>query len=150
MTASSKQHTRSRILFLCTGNSCRSQMAEGWARHLGGEDLDVRSAGLEAHGQNPRALAVMDEAGVSIREQASSVVGDDDIAWADVVVTVCGHADEHCPVLPPGVRRLHWPLPDPARAEGSEDEIMARFRTVRDDIHRRVVQLLAEIAQVRA
>lgn len=134
-----------RILFLCTGNSCRSQMAEGWARHLGGDGVAVRSAGLAAHGQNPRALAVMEEAGVDIRGQASSIVREGDVAWADVVITVCGHADEHCPVLPPGVRRQHWPLPDPARAEGSEDEITAQFRAVRDDIHHRVVQLLAEV-----
>lgn len=139
-----------RILFLCTGNSCRSQMAEGWARALGRGAVAVRSAGLEAHGQNPRAVAVMEEAGVSIREQASTVLADEDIAWADTVVTVCGHADEHCPLLPAGVRRMHWPLPDPARAEGSEAEIMAQFRAVRDELRCRVAELLSELSEVRA
>ncbi|WP_376693987.1 arsenate reductase (thioredoxin) [Wenzhouxiangella sp. EGI_FJ10409] len=130
------------ILFLCTGNSCRSQMAEGFARAIAGERAGVASAGIEAHGQNPRAVAVMREAGVDISQQQSTRVDDDMLAAADLVVTVCGHADEHCPVLPPGVRRVHWPLPDPARASGSEDDIMAQFRTVRDDIRGRVQELL--------
>lgn len=133
-----------RLLILCTGNSCRSQMAEGWFRALGGEAVDVRSAGLEAHGQNPRALAVMAEAGVDISDQPSSVVTDEDIAWADTVITVCGHADEHCPVLPPGVRRVHWPLPDPAKVEGTEAQVLAEFRRIRDDIRDRVRAFLSE------
>lgn len=132
-----------RILVLCTGNSCRSQMAEGWLRLLGGAAIEVRSAGLEAHGQNPRALAVMAEAGIDISGQLSSVVSDDDIGWADTVITVCGHADEHCPALPPTVRRVHWPLPDPAKAPGDEAQVMAEFRRVRDDIRDRVQAFLA-------
>ncbi len=130
------------LLFLCTGNSCRSQMAEGFARALGGERLRVQSAGIEAHGKNPRAIAAMDEAGVDISAQDSTVVTDAMLSEADLVVTVCGHADEQCPVLPPGVRRLHWPLPDPAKATGSEAEITAAFRAVRDDIRARVEALL--------
>ena len=118
-------------------------MAEGWLRSMGGAAVEVRSAGLEAHGQNPRALAVMAEAGVDISDQPSSVVTDEDIAWAETVITVCGHADEHCPVLPPGARRVHWPLPDPAKAEGDEAQIMAEFRRVRDDIRDRVRSFLA-------
>ncbi len=117
-------------------------MAEGFARAIAGERAGVASAGIEAHGQNPRAVAVMREAGVDISQQQSTRVDDDMLAAADLVVTVCGHADEHCPVLPPGVRRVHWPLPDPARASGSEDDIMAQFRTVRDDIRGRVQELL--------
>ncbi|MBA1146295.1 arsenate reductase ArsC [Ectothiorhodospiraceae bacterium WFHF3C12] len=132
-----------RVLVLCTGNSCRSQMAEGWLRSMGGDAVEVRSAGLEAHGQNPRALAVMGEAGVDISRQPSSVVNDEDIAWAETVITVCGHADEHCPVLPPTVRRLHWPLQDPVKAKGDEAQIMAEFRRVRDDIRDRVRSFLA-------
>lgn len=134
------------ILFLCTGNSCRSQMAEGFARSLGGDTVAVRSAGIEAHGQNPRAVAAMAEAGIDITAQPSSVLTDDDLHWADVVVTVCGHADEQCPVLPASVRRVHWPLPDPARADGDEAAITAEFRAVRDDIQARVRALLAEEA----
>ena len=133
------------ILFLCTGNSCRSQMAEGWARHLGGEAVAVESAGIEAHGKNPRAIAVMAEAGVDIAAQESTVVDAVMLRRADVVVTVCGHADEMCPALPPGVRKLHWPLTDPARATGTEAEILASFRATRDEVERRVRALLATL-----
>jgi len=133
------------ILFLCTGNSCRSQMAEGWARALGADDLQVQSAGIEAHGKNPRAIAVMREAGVDIAAQASTRVTDDMLQAADLVVTVCGHADEHCPVLPPGTRKEHWPLEDPARASGSEEQVMAVFRASRDGIRRRVEELLQRL-----
>ncbi len=132
------------ILFLCTGNSCRSQMAEGWARHLGGDRHTIRSAGIEAHGKNPRAIAVMREAGIDISGQESTRVTDTMLAGADIVVTVCGHADEHCPAVPAGVQKIHWPLNDPARASGSDDIVMAVFRTSRDDIRQRVLALLAE------
>ncbi len=129
---------KARILFLCTGNSCRSQMAEGWANHLGGEWLEATSAGIEAHGKNPRAIAVMREAGVDISYQESTCVTPEMLASADLVVTVCGHADEHCPVLPPGVQKKHWPLEDPARASGTEEQIMTKFRATRDEIRHRV------------
>jgi arsenate reductase (thioredoxin) len=131
------------ILFLCTGNSCRSQIAEGWARQLGGDRHTIQSAGIEAHGKNPRAIAVMQEAGVDISAQESTRVTDAMLAAADLVVTVCGHADEHCPALPAGKQKIHWPLDDPARAAGSEAGIMAVFRASRDDIRRRVAGLLA-------
>jgi arsenate reductase len=133
-----------RILFLCTGNSCRSQMAEGWTRSLGGTEFAAESAGIEAHGKNPRAIAVMAEAGVDISDQESTVVSDAMLRRADVVVTVCGHADEACPALPPGVRKVHWPLTDPAKATGTDDEIMEAFRATRDEVERRVRGLLAE------
>ncbi len=138
-----------RLLFLCTGNSCRSQMAEGWARALGDDTLEVRSAGLEAHGKNPRAIAVMAESGIDISGQESSVLTPEMLQWADHVVTVCGHADEHCPALPPGTRKEHWPLEDPARATGSEEEVMAVFRASRDDIRRRVEDLLRRLGVAR-
>jgi len=134
------------ILFLCTGNSCRSQMAEGWARFLGGNRISVASAGIEAHGKNPRAIAVMAEAGLDISRQESTIVTDDMLHRADVVVTVCGHADEMCPALPPSVRKVHWPLADPARATGSEAEILAAFRATRDEVEDRVRRLLSEFA----
>ena len=133
------------VLFLCTGNSCRSQMAEGYARALGEGLIEALSAGIEAHGQNPRAVAAMAEDGVDISSQPSTVVTDDMLARADRVVTVCGHADEHCPIVPPGTRREHWPLPDPARATGSEEEIRAEFRRVRDDIRKRVTALIGAL-----
>ncbi len=135
------------LLFLCTGNSCRSQMAEGWGRHFAGERLEVQSAGIEAHGKNPRAIAVMAEAGIDIAGQESTKVTDAMINTADIVVTVCGHADEHCPVLPAGVRKIHWPLTDPAKATGTEEEIMAQFRATRDEVRERVRALVAELAK---
>ena len=130
------------ILFLCTGNSCRSQIAEGWARYLGGSGITVQSAGIEAHGKNPRAIAVMQEAGIDISQQESTRLTDDMLEAADVLVTVCGHADENCPVVPAGIKKIHWPLEDPAKASGSEELVMQVFRASRDDIRRRVQELL--------
>jgi len=120
-------------------------MAEGWAKQLGSDWLDVHSAGIEAHGKNPRAITVMGEAGVDISGQASTKLTDDMLDTVDYLVTVCGHADEHCPVLPAGMRKEHWPLEDPAKATGSEEEIMAVFREIRDEVHRRVADLIARL-----
>jgi arsenate reductase len=130
------------ILFLCTGNSCRSQIAEGWTRELAGSDITVQSTGIEAHGKNPRAIAVMQEVGVDISQQESTRLTDDMLAAADVLVTMCGHADEHCPALPAGINKIHWPVEDPARATGSDELVMQVFRASRDDIRRRVQELL--------
>lgn len=138
-----------RVLFLCTGNSCRSQMAEAWARALGDDGLEFQSAGIEAHGKNPRAVQVMQEAGIDISGQESTRLTDAMLSWATLVVTVCGHADEHCPVLPPGTRKEHWPLNDPAKATGSNAEIMAVFRASRDDIRERVLNLIERLNQER-
>ena len=135
------------LLFLCTGNSCRSQIAEGWARHLGGDFFHVQSAGIESHGKNPRAIAVMQDVGVDISHQESTRLTDEMLASADYLVTVCGHADENCPALPAGIRKEHWPLDDPARATGSEEEIMAVFRECRDDMRQRVADLIERLAK---
>ena len=134
------------VLYLCTGNSCRSQIAEGWTRQLGEGRFDVQSAGIEAHGKNPRAIRVMQEAGIDISGQESTIVTDEMLNLADVVVTVSGHADEQCPVLPPGVKKVHWPLTDPAKATGSEDEIMDQFRATRTEIENRVRELLTSLS----
>lgn len=134
-----------KILFLCTGNSCRSQIAEGWAKALGGEQFEIYSAGIESHGKNPRAIAVMKEAGIDISNQESTKLTDEMLAGIDYVVTVCGHADEHCPVLPAETQKEHWPLSDPAKATGTEEEIMAVFRASRDDIKQRVSDLLERL-----
>jgi arsenate reductase len=133
------------VLFLCTGNSCRSQIAEGWAKHIGGDSVVVHSAGIEAHGKNPRAIEVMQEIGIDISGQESTIIDDTMLQNADVLVTVCGHADEQCPVLPPGITKLHWPLTDPAKATGTEEEIMIEFRATRDEIKGRVNELLESI-----
>ena len=141
------------LLFLCTGNSCRSQIAEGWAKELKGFRrywLQVQSAGIEAHGKNPRAIAVMQEVGIDISKQESTKVTDAMLAEADYLVTVCGHADEHCPVVPKGTQKEHWPLDDPAKAAGTEEEIMAVFRASRDDIRQRVEDLIERLSQMHA
>ena len=130
------------ILYLCTGNSCRSQIAEGWTRQLGGDRVEVQSAGIEAHGKNPRAIEIMQDAGIDISGQESTIVSEEMLQRADVVVTVCGHADEQCPLLPPGVKKVHWPLTDPAKATGSEREVMNEFRATRIEIEERVRGLL--------
>ncbi len=134
------------ILFLCTGNSCRSQIAEGWAKWYGRPLFEIQSAGIESHGKNPRAIAVMKQAGVDISAQASTTVNDQMLQAADLVVTVCGHADEHCPALPADTNKEHWPLNDPAKASGSEEEIIQVFRASRDDIEQWVKTLLARLS----
>jgi len=129
---------KKKILFLCTGNSCRSQMAEGWLRVLGGDRFEACSAGIEAHGLNPRAVAVMAEAGVDISGQKSKILDPKLFKTIDLLVTVCSHADVHCPVAYILGKREHWPFSDPARATGSEEEIMVEFRRVRDQIRQKI------------
>ena len=119
-------------------------MAEAWTRHFGGNRVEAQSAGIEAHGKNPRAIAVMREVGIDASSQASTIVNEAMLEDADVVVTVCGHADEQCPVLPPKVEKIHWPLTDPAKATGTEEAIMNEFRATRDEVEKRVVDLLAQ------
>jgi len=127
-----------KILFLCTGNSCRSQMAEGWLRVLGGDRYIACSAGIEAHGKNPRAIAVMQEAGVDISAQQSEVLNPEELDCTELLITVCGHADKHCPALPDSICKKHWPFDDPAKAIGDEAAMMAEFRRVRDQIRTRI------------
>ena len=138
------------LLFLCTGNSCRSQIAEGWAHQHGGDWLQVQSAGIESHGKNPRAIAVMQVVGVDISAQKSTKLTAAMLEWADYVVTVCGHADEHCPMLPVGTCKEHWPLNDPAKGTGTEEEIMMTFRESRDDIRQRVLDLIERLKHEHA
>lgn len=129
------------IYFLCTGNSCRSQMAEGFARALAGDRFDVASAGIEPSSLHPLAVAVMREVGIDISAHTSKGISPALLQRADTVVTLCGDANDRCPAVPGARLRLHWDLPDPARARGTEEERMAVFRSVRDDIARRVRKL---------
>ncbi|GGD86668.1 arsenate reductase (thioredoxin) [Paenibacillus nasutitermitis] len=127
------------IYFLCTGNSCRSQMADGFMNAFGGHRYEVRSAGLEAHGLNPRAVAVMAETGVDISANLSETIDPDTLNRAAYIITLCGHADEHCPAISnPDVIKWHWGFDDPAKATGTEEEIMDQFRSVRDAIKTRI------------
>ncbi|MCC3373065.1 arsenate reductase (thioredoxin) [Cohnella sp. REN36] len=133
------------VYFLCTGNSCRSQIADGFLNALGGEKYEVKSAGLEAHGLNPRAVQVMQEAGVDISRNSSDVIDPEILNRATYVITLCGHADEHCPVIMnPNVIKWHWGFEDPAKATGTEEEIMAQFHAVRDAIKARIEQFVQE------
>lgn len=135
------------VLFLCTGNSCRSQMAEGFLRHHGGDRFEVYSAGISPAGVNPRAVAVMKEAGVDISAQTSDSVSRELLDRADLVITLCGDARESCPVVPARVEKRHWPLEDPARVEGAEEQTMAQFRVVRDQIETLVRELVQEYSK---
>ena len=132
-----------KVLFVCTGNSARSQMAEGFARTLGKEKVEASSAGMEPKGLNPFAVEVMREKGIDISGQQSKGFSAELARAMDCVITVCGNADARCPILPPGVKRLHWPLEDPAQAKGSSEEVRAVFRGSRDDIERLVREFLA-------
>ncbi|MFZ5907343.1 MAG: arsenate reductase (thioredoxin) [Nitrospirota bacterium] len=134
-----------KIMFLCTGNSCRSQMAEGFARELGKELIEAYSAGLNPQGVNPRAVAVMKEAGIDISQQTSKSIDEELLKKMDVLITLCDNAAEACPWTPPGIRKIHWPLQDPAKAEGSEEEILLEFRRIRDEIRERVEDFIREV-----
>lgn len=122
------------ILVLCTGNSCRSQLLHGYLQQELGERATVYSAGVEVHGVNPRAVRVMSEDGVDISQHTSNHVDEYAAVPFDYVLTVCDHANEVCPVFPATAQKLHHNFADPAKATGSEEEIMAQFRRVRDQV----------------
>jgi arsenate reductase len=133
-----------KVMFLCTGNSCRSQMAEGWAKKLRGDVIDAYSAGVDPHGMNPRAMKVMAEAGADISSQHSKHVDDVMHVPFDYVVTVCGNANETCPVFPGKTKVVHVGFDDPpklAKDAKTEEEALAHYRRVRDEIRRFVETL---------
>ena len=139
-----KDTPRARLLFLCTGNSCRSQMAEGWTRHLSGDAFEVSSAGIEARGLDRRAVAVMAEVGVDISRQRSTCLEELGEREFDHVITVCDHAHEQCPVFPARTRVLHAGFDDPpqqARGARTEAEALVHYRRVRDEIRQFVATL---------
>ncbi|WP_404305467.1 arsenate reductase ArsC [Neorhodopirellula lusitana] len=129
----SKRH----ILFLCTGNSCRSQMAEGWARHFHGDEIEAHSAGIETHGLNPNAAKVMQEAGVDISSHTSKLASSLTEVPLELVVTVCGHADENCPAFLTSAKVVHVGFDDPpklAKEAANEEAALDCYRRVRDEI----------------
>ena len=132
-----------KIYFLCTGNSCRSQIAEGYGKAiLPTDEFEIKSAGIEQHGINPRAVQVMAEEGIDISTQTSDLIDMDYFNQADLIITLCGDAKDKCPVIPKGIKHVHWDLEDPAKATGTEEEIINKFREIRDDIKSRVANLL--------
>lgn len=125
---------KKKILVLCTGNSCRSQMAHGYLEHFGKNKTEIYSAGVETHGVNPRAIASMKEDGIDISHHTSNNVNEYEDINFDFVITVCDNAKERCPYFPSKAVKIHQNFPDPAKATGSEEEIMASFRKTRLEI----------------
>lgn len=133
-----------KVMFLCTGNSCRSQMAEGFLRHLGKGLFEVHSAGLFPAGLHPRAVNVMKEAGIDISGQKSKQINEKFLRKMDVVITLCGNAEAYCPMTLPEIRRLHWPIDDPASGIGDEEKKMLEFRRCRDEIKKRIEKFIQD------
>ncbi len=133
-----------RILVLCTGNSCRSQMAEGYLKKFAGNNTEVYSAGIEAHGVNPRAIKVMKEDGIDISSNTSNNINEYSNINFDYVITVCDNAKERCPVFPSTAKKFHHNFPDPAKVTGSEEQIRQQFREVRDMIKKYCENFVAE------
>lgn len=125
-----------KVLVLCTGNSCRSQMMHGYLNHFGGDHIDVYSAGVETHGVNPFAIGVMAEEGVLIHENTSNHINEYDKLQFDVVITVCDHAKEVCPVFPNAKKVVHHAFVDPSHGSGTSKELITAFRKTRDEIKR--------------
>jgi arsenate reductase len=122
------------ILVLCTGNSCRSQLAEGYLKYFAADKANIYSAGIETHGVNPRAIATMLEDGIDISSHTSNNVDEYANIDFDFIITVCDNAKEACPVFPSRAKTFHYNFPDPAKAKGTEEEIMEQFRAVREVI----------------
>ena len=123
-----------KVLVLCTGNSCRSQIAEGYLRFFAKDKAEIFSAGIETHGVNPRAIATMKEDGIDISHHTSNNVSEYKNIDFDDVITVCDNANEHCPIFPSSAKKFHQNFPDPAKAIGNEEEIMEKFGEVRNMI----------------
>jgi arsenate reductase len=130
------------ILFLCTGNSCRSQMAEGFAKKMLSNDLKIFSAGIEPKRIHPMAVKVMQEIGIDISQQRSKNISEIPLDKIDIVITLCGDAAEQCPIFPGKVERIHWEIEDPTKAQGSQEEIIKIFRKVRDNIKSFIISYL--------
>jgi arsenate reductase len=133
-----------RILILCTGNSCRSQVAEGYLKHFGAGKAEVYSAGIETHGVNPRAIQVMKEDGIDISKHTSNNINEYAGIHFDFVITVCDNAKERCPYFPSTAKLFHHNFPDPAKATGTEEQVMQQFREARNMIKEYCREFVAE------
>jgi arsenate reductase len=133
-----------KVLVLCTGNSCRSQIAEAYLRHFAGEKAVIYSAGVETHGVNPRAISTMKEDGIDISQHTSNHIDEYFNIDFDVVITVCDNAKERCPFFPTKAKKFHHNFPDPAKATGTEEEILEQFREVRQMIKRYSQQFVSD------
>ena len=133
-----------KVLVLCTGNSCRSQIAEAYLRHFAGEKAAIYSAGVETHGVNPRAISTMKEDGIDITQHTSNNIDEYVNIDFDFVITVCDNAKERCPFFPTKAKKFHQNFPDPAKATGTEEAILEQFREVRQMIKRYSQQFVSE------
>jgi len=136
--------TKKKILVLCTGNSCRSQIAEGYLRHFAGGKAEIYSGGIETHGVNSKAIETMKEDGIDISHQTSNNIKEYRNIYFDFVITVCDNAKERCPLFPSNAKKFHYNFPDPAKATGSENEILQQFRNVRQLIKHYCKEFVAD------
>lgn len=136
-----------KVMFLCTANSCRSQIAEGFARHYGNALVEVHSAGMFASIVHPRAIEIMKEEGIDISKQSSKEIDLNLLNSMDFVITLCGHAEESCPSTLPGIRRIHWPINDPVGTIGLEETIKREFRRARSEIKKKVQDFLLSLKE---
>ena len=138
-----------KIMFLCTGNSCRSQMAEGIARALGKGLIEPCSAGVMPSEIHPKTIQVMKEIGIDISNQTSKGIDEYLLNTMDIVITLCSSAEAMCPMTPPRIKRIHWSIDDPKTATGSEEEVLNAFRSARDDIKKKIEMLIDELKRVQ-
>lgn len=134
-----------KVMFLCTGNSCRSQMAEGFARELGRGLIEAYSAGLMPSQVNPKAIRVLKKIGIDISGQESKGIDPELLGQMDIVITLCGNDETSCPMTPPHIKRYHWPIDDPVSATGTEEDVLREFRRARDEIKERMVKFIEEV-----
>ena len=144
-----KESSLKKVMFLCTANSCRSQMAEGFAKEYGKGLIEIYSAGLMAAGVHKRAAAVMKEIGIDISRQESKTIDETLLRQMDVVVTLCNYAESLCPSTPSGIRRIHWPIKDPVGTIGTEEQIMNEFRRARDQIKEKVQKIIKDFSDAK-
>ena len=138
-----------RVMFLCTGSACRSQMAAAWTKRLAGSRIEVQSAAIEANDFNQYTSEVMAEVGIDLGHQRPASVDGELLEWADLLVTLCDRAEEQCPVVSFEKAKLHLPLPDPTKIKGDDDAIRAEFRETRDAVKKRVDFVLNQLRRVR-
>jgi arsenate reductase len=135
-----------KLMFLCTANSCRSQMAEGFAREYGKGIIETFSAGLFPSYVHPRAIEVMKETGIDISNQKSKAIDEKILKQMDIIITLCGHAEAMCPMTPPAIKKIHWPIEDPVGTTGTEEDIINAFRKARDEIKIKIQGLIKDLS----
>jgi len=137
--------SRIRVLFLSTGNACRSQMAEAWAKEMASDLVKVKSAGIEVQGINDIAVSVMSEVGIDMSKQVPARVNGELLEWADLIVTLCDNVEEQCPIVNFDTMKLHLPLRNPAKYKGSDEDVLTAFRQTRDKVKKRVEYVLTQL-----